>query len=64
VSGSSVIPISAPAGKHPCKVAGRYYEDDVIAEAFAFREGALLPLERPGLGIEVDEARLAKYRCA
>jgi L-alanine-DL-glutamate epimerase-like enolase superfamily enzyme len=63
VSGSSVIPISAPAGKHPCRVAGRYYEDDVIGEAFELREGALLPLDRPGLGINVDEARLAKYRC-
>jgi muconate cycloisomerase len=64
VSGSSVIPISAPAGKHPYKVAGRYYEDDVVGEAFRVREGALLPLDRPGLGIEVDEARVAKYRCA
>jgi len=64
VSGSSVIPISAPAGKHPYKVAGRYYEDDVINEPFMIRDGAILPLNRPGLGIEVDEGRLAKYRCA
>jgi L-alanine-DL-glutamate epimerase-like enolase superfamily enzyme len=63
VSLASVIPVSAPAGKHPYKVAGRYYEDDVISEAFAVRDGAILPLNRPGLGIEVDEARLAKYRC-
>jgi L-alanine-DL-glutamate epimerase-like enolase superfamily enzyme len=63
VSLASVIPISAPGGAHPYKVAGRYYEDDVISEAFAVEEGALLPLNRPGLGIEIDEARLAKYRC-
>jgi muconate cycloisomerase len=63
VSLASVIPISAPGGAHPYKVAGRYYEDDVISEAFAVRDGAILPLNRPGLGIEVDEARLAKYRC-
>ena len=63
VSLASVIPISAPAGAHPYTVAGRYYEDDVISEAFAVRDGAILPLNRPGLGIEVDEARLAKYRC-
>jgi len=63
VSLASVIPISAPAGAHPYKVAGRYYEDDVISEAFAVRDGAILPLNRPGLGIEVDETRLAKYRC-
>ena len=64
VSLASVIPISAPAGAHPCRVAGRYYEDDVISEAFAVRDGALLPLDRPGLGIEIDEARLARYRCS
>jgi L-alanine-DL-glutamate epimerase-like enolase superfamily enzyme len=64
VSLASVIPISAPAGAHPCRVAGRYYEDDVISEAFAVRDGALLPLNRPGLGIEIDEARLARYRCS
>jgi L-alanine-DL-glutamate epimerase-like enolase superfamily enzyme len=63
VSLASVIPVSAPAGAHPYTVAGRYYEDDVISEAFAVRDGAILPLNRPGLGIEVDEARLAKYRC-
>jgi muconate cycloisomerase len=59
---ASVIPISAPAGAHPYAVAGRYYEDDVLSEPFAVRDGAILPLDRPGLGIEVDEARLAKYR--
>jgi L-alanine-DL-glutamate epimerase-like enolase superfamily enzyme len=63
VSLASVIPISAPAGTHPYTVAGRYYEDDVISEAFAVRDGAILPLNRPGLGVEVDEARLARYRC-
>jgi L-alanine-DL-glutamate epimerase-like enolase superfamily enzyme len=64
VSLASVIPISAPAGAHPYAVAGRYYEDDVIREAFGVRDGAILPLNRPGLGIDVDEARLARYRCA
>jgi L-alanine-DL-glutamate epimerase-like enolase superfamily enzyme len=63
VSLASVIPISAPSGAHPYAAAGRYYEDDVISEAFEVKEGALLPLNRPGLGIDVDEARLAKYRC-
>jgi muconate cycloisomerase len=63
VSLASVIPINAPAGAHPYAVAGRYYEDDVVTQAFAVMEGNLLPLERPGLGIEVDEAHLAKYRC-
>jgi L-alanine-DL-glutamate epimerase-like enolase superfamily enzyme len=64
ISLASVIPISAPAGAHPCCTAGRYYEDDVLSEPFAVQDGAILPLNRPGLGIEVDEARLAKYRTA
>jgi muconate cycloisomerase len=59
----AVLPISAPAGTHPCRVAGHYYEDDVIAEPFAVRGGAILPLDRPGLGIEVDERKLESFRC-
>lgn len=62
VSLASVIPISAPSGRHPYAVAGRYYEDDVIREPFAVDGGALLPLDAPGLGIEVDEAKLARFR--
>jgi muconate cycloisomerase len=57
-----VIPVSAPNGRHPCRVGGNYYEDDVIAEPFAYDAGSLLPLERPGLGIELDEAKLERFR--
>lgn len=64
VSLASVIPVSAPAGKHPYKVAGRYYEDDVANNPFAVAGGSLLPLEGPGLGIDVDEARLASFGAA
>jgi L-alanine-DL-glutamate epimerase-like enolase superfamily enzyme len=63
VSLASVIPISAPSGAHPYTTAGRYYEDDVISAAFEVKDGAILPLDRPGLGIDIDEARLARYRC-
>ncbi len=57
----SVIPVSAPQGEHPCHVGGHYFDDDVVMRPFAFRDGALLPLDGPGLGIEVDEAKLRKY---
>lgn len=60
---AAVIPISAPTGTHPYAVAGRYYEDDVISQPFRVKDGAILPLDKPGLGIEIDEARLEKYRC-
>jgi len=61
---AAVIPINAPAGTHPYAVAGRYYEDDVVAHPFEVRAGALLPLNGPGLGITVDERKLAAFRCA
>jgi muconate cycloisomerase len=58
----AVIPVSAPAGRHPWKVAGRYFEDDVVTEPFPVAAGALLPLFGPGLGIIIDEERLQRYR--
>lgn len=57
-----VIPVSAPLGRHPCRVGGHYYEDDIITEPFRVADGALLPLDGPGLGIEIDEAKLERYR--
>lgn len=59
---SCVIPISAPAGTHPYAVAGRYYDDDIITEPFPVRNGSLLPLDSPGLGVVVDEDKLSRYR--
>ncbi|MDQ0390943.1 mandelate racemase/muconate lactonizing enzyme family protein [Labrys monachus] len=61
VSLPAVIPISAPAGRHPCRIGGHYFEDDIATEPFGYAEGALLPLEKPGLGIEVDEGKVRKY---
>lgn len=61
---AAVIPISAPAGAHPYLIAGRYYEDDIAEQAFAVNGGALLPLNAPGLGIDIDERKLAAFRCA
>jgi muconate cycloisomerase len=60
---ASVIPISAPAGAHPYRIGGRYYEDDIVMAPFAVRDGAILPLDGPGLGIAVDEAKLERFRC-
>ncbi len=60
---ASVIPISAPRGAG-CSVAGRYYEDDLVADPFPFAEGRVLPPPGPGLGIELDEERLNAFRTA
>ena len=57
-----VIPVSAPSGTHPCKVAGNYYTDDILTEPMQVQNGAILPLDKPGLGIEIDEGKLEHYR--
>ena len=58
----SVIPITAPAGAAQTEIAGRSYEDDVVAEPFPYGAGALRMTERPGLGITVDPAKLERFR--
>ena len=58
----SIISINAPAGKHPYKFGGHFYDDDICVEPFKVKDGCILPFEGPGLGIEVDEDKLNKYR--
>jgi muconate cycloisomerase len=40
-------------------MAGIYYLDDIIAEPLHYEDGRLHVPDGPGLGIQVDEARLA-----
>jgi L-alanine-DL-glutamate epimerase-like enolase superfamily enzyme len=56
-----VIPVSAPAGTVTTVIAGRYFSDDVITEPFTFQGGLLLPPEGPGLGVHLDDEKLAAY---
>lgn len=62
ISLPSVIPVTAPAGTGTAGAAGRYYADDLVTEPFAFADGLLLPPEGPGLGVELDEEKLAAFR--
>ena len=57
----SVCPVSKPAGAAGPQIAGVYYIDDVITEAFRFREGKVMVPDGPGLGIEVDLSKLKEY---
>lgn len=57
----SVCPVSRPAGSDGPRIAGVYYTDDLIAEPFRFSDGIVLAPEGPGLGIEVDREKLARY---
>lgn len=62
------IPVTSTAEIVRTKVAGHKYLDDIIKEPFVYKDGHLLVPDGPGLGIEVDEAKLEKYakevRCA
>lgn len=57
-----VIPVSTPKGKGKGGIAGIYYQDDIIAEPFAYADGDILVSPKPGLGIELDEAKIKRYR--
>ena len=59
---SCVVPVSMPAEAQSGNVAGIYYTDDLIAEPFEFRDGAVTVPDGPGMGIAVDEAKVEKYQ--
>jgi muconate cycloisomerase len=58
---ASVCPASKPAGSKGPAIAGCYYLDDVVTEPFGYESGAVRVPEGPGLGIEVDPEKLARY---
>ena len=43
------------------KVAGRWYNDDIIKQPFIYDDGCLIVPDRPGLGVEVDMEKIGKY---
>ncbi len=48
---------------YPCDIIGPlYYEDDVIEEPLPIRPGEARATGRPGLGVELDEAKVHRYR--
>ena len=57
----SVCPVTKPEGAEGPEIAGIYYLDDIVTESFRFQEGAVMIPEGPGLGVEVDMAKLEKY---
>ncbi|HEY6367481.1 MAG TPA: enolase C-terminal domain-like protein, partial [Candidatus Binatia bacterium] len=57
-----VVPVSTPKGAGKQGIAGIYYQDDIIKEAFEFSNGDILVSTKPGLGIELDEDKLKHYR--
>jgi muconate cycloisomerase len=57
-----VVPVSSPKEKAKKGIAGVYYQDDIIAEPFAFDNGDIIVSSKPGLGIDLDEDKLKHYR--
>jgi len=47
----------------PCDIIGPfYYADDIVAEPLPIVPGSATANNRPGLGVELDEAKVEKYR--
>ena len=57
-----VITVNTLEGREQTKVGGVFYTDDVIAEPFKYEDGFLEVPDRPGLGVELDEEKMARYR--
>jgi muconate cycloisomerase len=59
---SSVIPVSTPAEFQNGQVGGIYYLDDLIKQPLVVKDGAIQVPTAPGMGIDVDENKLVRYR--
>lgn len=57
----SVCPVTLPAGAPGPEIAGIYYTDDIVTEPFRFEDGRVLVPDGPGLGVDVDVEKLARY---
>jgi muconate cycloisomerase len=59
---SCVVPVSTPAEYQKGQVGGIYYKDDLIRAPMKVADGAIEVPAGPGMGIDVDEAKIEKYR--
>jgi muconate cycloisomerase len=62
VTEAGVFPVTTVEGREPTQMAGKMYLDDIVTEPFEYRDGNLVVPSRPGLGIELDEDKVARYR--
>ena len=59
---SCVVPVSTPAEWQTGQVGGIYYRDDLIVAPMKLTDGAIEVPTAPGMGIDVDPAKIEKYR--
>ena len=51
------------AEEFPCDIIGPfYYEDDIVREPLPIKAGEARPTGKPGLGIELDDEKVERYR--
>jgi len=51
------------AEEFPCDILGPFfYEDDILAEPLPIEAGKAAPFAQPGLGVELDAAKVERYR--
>ncbi|HWB84685.1 MAG TPA: enolase C-terminal domain-like protein [Bryobacteraceae bacterium] len=51
------------ADQYPCDIIGPlYYTDEILTEPLRLAGGKALLIDRPGLGVELDEAKVKRYR--
>lgn len=59
---SNVVPVSTPAEEQHGQLGGIYYKDDLLKHGMKLIDGAIEVPMSPGMGIEVDDAKIEKYR--
>lgn len=59
---SCVVPVSTPAEWQTGQVGGIYYRDDLITAPMKLVNGTIEVPTAPGMGIDVDLAKIEKYR--
>lgn len=62
VTEAGVFPVTTIEGRESTSMAGKMYLDDIITEPFEYRDGNLIVPSRPGLGVDLDEDKLERYR--
>ncbi len=59
---SCVVPVSTPAEHQKGQIGGIYYKDDLLRQPLTLVDGAIEVPTSPGMGIEIDEAKIERYR--
>jgi muconate cycloisomerase len=56
------LALALPSLDWDCNITNQYLVDDVVRDPVAVLDGHIVTPDGPGLGITVDEDKLARYR--